>query len=48
MRRRSPDEGKTWGIIAGVPLGEALVVIEHPYDSKIVRNPPSSLHLNTN
>lgn len=34
---RSADEGKGWEIIKGVPHGEALMLIDHPYDTKIVR-----------
>lgn len=34
---RSPDEGKTWNIIGGVPQGEAHMFIEHPFDTRIVR-----------
>lgn len=33
---RSGDEGATWNIIEGVPLGSASMVLDHPYDSKIV------------
>ncbi|SCZ93735.1 BZ3500_MvSof-1268-A1-R1_Chr6-3g08852 [Microbotryum saponariae] len=32
---RSSDEGKKWDIISGVPLGQAMLVIDHPYDSHI-------------
>ncbi|SCV67566.1 BQ2448_5177 [Microbotryum intermedium] len=32
---RSSDEGKRWDIISGVPLGQAMMVIDHPYDSHI-------------
>ena len=34
---RSPDEGKTWNVIGGVPMGDAYMVIEHPYDTRVVR-----------
>ncbi|KAE9394646.1 VPS10 domain-containing receptor SorCS1 precursor, partial [Gymnopus androsaceus JB14] len=29
----SQDEGKSWGPAAGIPQGEAVMVIEHPFDS---------------
>ncbi|GAA6013403.1 hypothetical protein JCM11491_006065 [Sporobolomyces phaffii] len=32
---RSPDEGKRWDLISGVPKGDALMLIEHPYDNSI-------------
>ncbi|KAI5476446.1 signal sequence binding protein [Pseudohyphozyma bogoriensis] len=32
---RSQDEGKTWKILDNVALGEALLLLEHPYDNKI-------------
>lgn len=32
---RSPDEGKTWAIVPGVPTGQAYQVVEHPFDSRI-------------
>lgn len=31
----SQDEGKSWGKAAGVPEGEAAMVIEHPFDNSI-------------
>ncbi|GJE98598.1 vacuolar protein sorting/targeting protein [Phanerochaete sordida] len=31
----SQDEGKTWGKAAGVPEGDAAMVIEHPFDNSI-------------
>lgn len=34
---RSPDEGKKWDHINGVPKGESIMLIEHPYDKAIVR-----------
>lgn len=37
---RSPDEGKTWNVIGGVPMGDAYMVIEHPYDTRVVSNTP--------
>ncbi len=33
---RSSDEGKTWNKIPDVPQGQALMVLDHPYDNKIV------------
>lgn len=33
----SPDEGKTWKQADGVPEGEAAMVIEHPFDNRLVR-----------
>ena len=33
----SPDEGKTWTLAQNVPEGRAAMVIEHPFDSKLVR-----------
>ncbi|GAA6062486.1 hypothetical protein JCM10212_001859 [Sporobolomyces blumeae] len=32
---RSSNEGKKWDHIGGVPKGEALLLIEHPYDNSI-------------
>ncbi|GAA5912886.1 vacuolar protein sorting/targeting protein 10 [Sporobolomyces salmoneus] len=32
---RSPDEGKKWDHINGVPKGESIMLIEHPYDNSI-------------
>ncbi|GAA5934219.1 hypothetical protein JCM1841_004702 [Sporobolomyces salmonicolor] len=32
---RSADEGRRWDHINGVPKGEALMLIEHPYDASI-------------
>jgi hypothetical protein len=34
---RSDDEGKGWKRIQGVPDGEAAQVIEHPFNSRVVR-----------
>ena len=36
---RSSDEGKTWNKIPDVPQGQALMVLDHPYDNKIVSIP---------
>lgn len=33
---RSSDEGKKWKVIDGVPHGEAMMLVDHPYDTKIV------------
>ena len=32
----SDDEGKTWALAPGVPEGEAMMVIEHPFDKNYV------------
>ena len=32
----SPDEGKSWALARDVPEGQAAMVIEHPFDSKVV------------
>lgn len=32
----SPDEGKSWKPAEGVPDGKAAMVIEHPYDNRVV------------
>ena len=34
---RSDNEGKGWKRIQGVPDGEAAQVIEHPFNSRVVR-----------
>ncbi|KAK4046163.1 vacuolar protein sorting/targeting protein PEP1 [Microbotryomycetes sp. JL201] len=31
---RSSDEGKTWGVVNGVPSGEAAIVLDHPHDPR--------------
>ncbi|KAK4055938.1 vacuolar protein sorting/targeting protein PEP1 [Microbotryomycetes sp. JL221] len=31
---RSPDEGKTWAVIKGVPSNQAVVIIDHPHDPR--------------
>lgn len=33
---RSTDEGKGWKVIDGVPHGEAMMLVDHPFDTKIV------------
>jgi len=45
---RSPDEGKKWDHINGVPKGESLMLIEHPYDNSIVSFPRTIPFLLTN
>ncbi|BGO96427.1 putative Signal sequence binding protein [Rhodotorula toruloides ATCC 204091] len=32
---RSPNEGKEWHLVEGVPRGDAYMLIEHPYDKSI-------------
>lgn len=32
----SPDEGKSWKPADGVPEGKAAMVIEHPYNNRVV------------
>lgn len=32
----SQDEGKTWQRASGVPDGDAMMVIEHPFDNRFV------------
>ncbi|ORY88169.1 putative signal sequence binding protein [Leucosporidium creatinivorum] len=32
---RSADEGKGWKVIDGVPHGEAMMLVDHPFDTKI-------------
>jgi hypothetical protein len=34
---RSADEGKTWAPVDGVPAGDSWLVVEHPFDTTIVR-----------
>ena len=41
----SQDEGKGWERAADIPMGEASMVIEHPFDNSYVRRPPSVAHL---
>ena len=41
---RSGNEGKSWEIVDGVPMGQSLLVVEHPYDSKIVRRSTHALY----
>ncbi|GAA5963481.1 hypothetical protein JCM3765_006251 [Sporobolomyces pararoseus] len=32
---RSPDEGKNWKLVEGVPSNSALLLLEHPFDNSI-------------
>jgi photosystem II stability/assembly factor-like uncharacterized protein len=32
---RSPDEGKTWQQVSGIPSGQAYMLMEHPYDKRM-------------
>lgn len=33
----SEDEGKSWKIVEDIPKGEALVLMEHPFENRYVR-----------
>lgn len=33
----SEDEGKTWNLVNGIPREEASLLMEHPFDNRIVR-----------
>lgn len=39
----SEDEGSHWELIPNVPQGEAHILIEHPYNNRIVRPKFTSL-----
>jgi hypothetical protein len=32
----SSDEGRSWNVASDIPRGEALTVIEHPFDNRYV------------
>jgi hypothetical protein len=32
----SSDEGKSWKIASDIPKGQAMMVIEHPFDNRYV------------
>ena len=32
----SSDEGRSWNIASDIPKGEAMMVIEHPFDNRYV------------
>ena len=34
----SQDEGKSWALADGIPERIAMMVIEHPFDNRYVRN----------
>lgn len=33
----SQNEGKEWSLAQGVPKGDALMVVQHPFDNRYVR-----------
>jgi hypothetical protein len=32
----SEDEGRKWSLMTGIPRGEASMLVEHPFDNRIV------------
>lgn len=32
----SSDEGKSWSVTSDIPQGKAMIVIEHPFNNRMV------------